>query len=265
MTATSPVITAEKLRHKLADGEKVVLLEIRRELDPDREEPGRLPGAHVVELVSQLAGRRHEGSGNNPLPDEEQIQESVRRWGIDEDSTVVVYTRENPAIATRAWWTLRWAGVPDVRYLDGGVAAWQAADGPLSTDPPEDGDGAFVVRVGSLPTLDAEQAAALARSGVLLDARPEAAYADGHIPGALSLPSAANLGADGLLRSDDDLRTRYVSLGADGERPLGVYCGGGVGATFDILALTKLGIPAALYPGSWSAWTSDPARPVEQG
>ncbi|MEU8177155.1 rhodanese-like domain-containing protein [Microbispora hainanensis] len=274
MTATpvevkSPVISAEELRRKLAKGRDVVLLEIRRKLDPAQGEQGRLPGAHVVELISQLAGPRHPGSGDNPLPGERQIQESVRRWGVNENSIVVVYTRENPAIAARAWWTLTWAGVPDVRYLDGGVDAWQAAGGELVTQAPPEREGDLTVKTGSLPTLDAGQAAALARSGVLLDARPDAAYTGlnggGHIPGALSRPSAGNLGADGLLKSDEDLRAEYAALGAGGERAVGVYCGGGVGATLDILALAKLGVTAALYPGSWSAWSSDPARPVATG
>lgn len=189
------VISAEQLRGSLDSERPVVILEIRREpATGEQVSEGRLPGAHSVTLTTELVGPPSKGAGNFPLPSEEQIQDAVRRWGIDHDSLVVVYSREAPALASRAWWTLRWAGVPDVRYLDGGLAAWTAAGGELSTAAPAVREGSFTVVLGGLPVLDTDAAGELARSGVLLDARDGASYSGdpsgGHIPGALSLPAA---------------------------------------------------------------------------
>ena len=271
--ATDVVISAAGLLAELAAGPDTVLLEVRREDSAEARaayQAGHLPGAHFVTVAAQLAGPRSALSGSYPLPAASAIQSDIRRWGINPGSLVVVYSPESPAIATRGWWVLRWAGVPDVRYLDGGAAAWQAAGGSLSTSEPAEGGGTFTVTTGSLPTLDTDDAAKLARTGLLLDARGPDAYAGGqagtgHIPGALSAPGTANVGADGLLKTAEELQAHYAALGADGQSEVGAYCGGGVAATLDILALTRLGVPAALYPGSWSAWSADPARPVATG
>lgn len=251
------LISPEKLRHKIEVGRDVVVLEVRRA--PGTE--SQVPGAHAVALETDLVGERSAGSGNLPLPSDQQIQDAVRRWGINSDSIVVAYSPENPALAARAWWTLKWAGVPDVRVLDGNA--------DLGTVPAKDAAGTFVVTTGSLPTLDADQAAELARSGVLLDARGVEGYVGesggGHIPGARSLPAGWLVGPDGQLKDDDELRTLYGSTGASGQVAVGAYCGGGTSATLTVLALAKLGIPAALYPGSFSAYSSDPERPVVAG
>jgi thiosulfate/3-mercaptopyruvate sulfurtransferase len=123
-----------------------------------------------------------------------------------------------------------------------------------------------VTRIGALPTLDSEQAAALARSGLLLDARNTAGYTDsGHIPGAISLPFDRLTGDDGRLLDDDELRRVYHAAGVNGQGVVGAYCGGGTTATLTVLGLAKIGIAAALYPGSFSAYSSDPARPVNVG
>lgn len=278
MTATGEqpadvVISAASLLAELAAGTDVVLLDVRRDDSAAARavyQAGHLPGAYFVTLTAQLAGPRSARSGTNPLPADSAIQADVRRWGINPGSLVVVYSAESPAIATRGWWVLRWAGVPDVRYLDGGVDAWVAAGGSVSTDEPAEGSGTFTVTTGSLPVLGPDDAAKLARTGLLLDARGPDAYAGGepgtgHIPGALSAPGTANVDADGLLKAREELQAHYAALGADGRPEVGVYCGGGVAATLDILALTRLGVPAALYPGSWSAWSADPARPVATG
>jgi len=265
------VITAEKLRRKLDAGRDVVVLEVSREpRGVEQDGAGHLPGAHQTSLSTHFAGPRSAGSGSFPLPTEDQLQSDVRRWGVTADSIVVVYSRENPALAARAWWTLRWAGVPDVRYLDGGADAWVAAGGDLSTQPPAEANGTFRVAVGSVPSVDTGAVGALAREGVLLDARgPDAYQGDGagggHIPGAVNLPGTANLAPDGRLKDDDELRELYRAAGVDGRTPVGAYCGGGVAAALDVLALARLGITAALYAGSFSAWSADPDRPVVTG
>lgn len=271
-TAVDPVISVEQLQKQLASERHVVVLDVRRDSDGDRRdryETGHIPGAHFVDFATELAGPRFPGSGNNPLPDKATVRASVEKWGIHDDTLVVVYTEASPATATRGWWVLRWAGLADVRYLDGGLPAWVASGAELSADEPEEGGGTAALALGSLPTVDAHGAAAAARDALLLDARPSSAYegagGGGHIPGAISLPGSQNVGADGLLRSDDELRELFAGAGALDGHPVAVYCGGGVGATLDILALDRLGIVAALYPGSFSAWSSDPSRPVATG
>ncbi|MBE9939366.1 sulfurtransferase, partial [Cellulosimicrobium cellulans] len=188
--------------------------------------------------------------------------------------------------AARAWWLLRWAGHDDVRLLDGGLPAWRAAGYPTEEGDvrPEPGD--VVVSPGGMPVLDADGAAGLAASGVLLDARAGERYRGevepvdpraGHVPGAVSAPTTDNLAADGTFLDPDALRARFVALGvaagtgsttegAAGEdaasRPVGVYCGSGVTAAHEVAALATLGVDAALYAGSWSQWSNDPDRPV---
>jgi thiosulfate/3-mercaptopyruvate sulfurtransferase len=273
---TNVVISVAGLQHLLASGADVVLLDVRRTVDeplPAEYAAGHLPGARFADHFNQLSGERTASSGKNPLPSDERIQAAVTEWGINPGSIVVVYAEDGGPTATRGWWVLKWAGVPDVRYLDGGLAAWTQAGGELTREIPPAGGGTVQVTTGSLPVIDPDQAAALARDGLLLDARYEADYlgdpalpGKGHIPGAVSAPFTLALHDDtGLLRSDDDIRAAYAALGADGTRPIGLYCGGGVGATIGVLVLTRLGIPAALYPGSWTQWSSDPARPVVTG
>lgn len=277
MSSVPPVISAAELAAALDAGSDVVVLEIRRDratipgqpaLAPAEPPAGHIPGAHAVDFT-ELVGPRTQISGDAPLPEEAQVRDLFERAGINDSSLVVVYSSDLASSATRAWWVLRWAGLPDVRYLDGGVHAWLAVGGELSQARPASGGGTARVRLGALPTLDADTAAALARDGHLLDSRPPAAYAGsaddatgGHIPGAHSLPGNENL-REGYFEDDDTLRSRYAPYltGA----PVGAYCGGGVAATLDVLALSKLGVTAALYPGSWSQWITDPTRPIATG
>ncbi|MGW0785626.1 sulfurtransferase [Streptomyces sp. NPDC002913] len=272
--AGNVLISASELDTVLREGVPVIVLEVGRETGEGRDPrisygEGHLPGAHYVEFETDLVGRPTGTTGNGPLPEVSGLQDRLRAWGVDDDSTVVVHTRQNPAVAARAWWVLRWAGVTDVRFLDGGFAAWQALGGPLDTGVPAPAAGTVVVRPGSLPVLTAEEAGRLAASGHLIDARGPQAYAGdpqragtGHIPGAHSVPGSDNFLA-GELRDATELRALYAPH-LDGHS-LGVYCGGGVSATTTVLALASLGVEAALYPGSWSAWITDPTRPAATG
>lgn len=278
-TRASVIIDADELIERLRSGPAPVILDVRhtpggssRRADYER---GHLPGAHWVELASQLAGSRSPGSGNNPLPEPAALQRDVRRWGIEDDRLVVVTGDTGAPSAARAWLVLTWAGVKEVRLLDGGNDAWVAAGGELVTEEPADEEGTFIVTPGSFPTIDADEAAALARTGILLDARGVKQYegapaidgapAQGHIPGALSAPTSENLDERGRLRSPDELRERFADIGVDGASPVGVYCGGGVAAAHEALALRSIGIDAPVFVGSWSAWSSDPSRPVAVG
>jgi thiosulfate/3-mercaptopyruvate sulfurtransferase len=263
------VISAGELKDLLASGADVVLLDVRRTADeplPEQYEAGHLPGARFVDHFVQLSGERTETSGKNPLPSSERIQAAVTGWDINPGSVVVVYAEGGGPTATRGWWVLKWAGVPDVRYLDGGLSAWVASGGELTTEIPPTGNGTFRVTTGSLPAIGPDEAAAQARDGLLLDARPAENYENGHVPGAASAPYTIALDEEtGLLKSDEEIREAYAALGADGSQPVALYCGGGVGATIGVLALAKVGIPATLFPGSWTQWSSDPNRPVATG
>lgn len=273
-------MSAEDLRDALGGAHPPVVLDVRWALgDPagrEHHREGHVPGSVYVDLESELAAPPSPGSGRHPLPDLARLQDAARRWGISTDSTVVVVDAVNGMSAARAWWLLRWAGVADVRILDGALAAWRRAGLDLETGERAPAAGDVVLRPGALPVLDIDEAAALAAAGdgVLLDARAGERYRGevepvdpraGHVPGALSAPTAANLSPDGTFLPADVLRARFAALGADGSSPVGVYCGSGVTAAHEIAALAVAGVDAALYPGSWSAWSSDPDRPVAVG
>jgi thiosulfate/3-mercaptopyruvate sulfurtransferase len=261
-------------------GPRLVVLDVRWRLGgpPPAEmyASGHLPGAVGVDLDRDLAAPVGDGNrGRHPLPEPGALQEALRRWGINADSTVVAYDDADGSSAARAWWLLRWAGLDDVRVLDGGIGAWTAAGLPLTTETPSPEPGNVVVRPGGMPVLDADAAAALAAGGgVLLDARAEARYRGevepvdpvaGHVPGARSAPTSGNVDESGRFLSPERLRERFARLGAAAGRPVGAYCGSGVTAAQEVLALELAGVPAALYAGSWSEWVADRTRPVETG
>jgi thiosulfate/3-mercaptopyruvate sulfurtransferase len=170
---------------------------------------------------------------------------------------------------------LRWAGIADVRLLDGGFAAWAAAGLPVGFRAPMPEAGDVTLSPGHLPVLDADAAAALARRGVLLDTRvrpnyiggatPPGAPRRGHIPGSVSAPVADLFTEAGPFADAATLRHLFAALGVDGTRPVGVTCGAGISAALGVAALASIGIEAAMYPGSWSAWSADPGRPVAIG
>jgi thiosulfate/3-mercaptopyruvate sulfurtransferase len=274
------LISAADLAHDLED---VVVIDVRWELTagrPPGADPiglaayraGHVPGAFFVDLDTELAGPPGDG-GRHPLPDPEVVQAALRRCGVRRDGRVVVYDARESVAAARAWWVLRWLGIDDVRVLDGGYAAWLAADLPVSTAPPQDRHGDVVVEPGRLPTIDAESAGRWPESGLLLDARAAERYAGevepldpvaGHIPGAVNSPTTDWLADDGTFRQDLAEHWREVSLGHEGQ-PIAVYCGSGITAAHQALALAEVGVDAVLYPGSWSEWVRDPDRPVATG
>ncbi|MFD0278704.1 sulfurtransferase [Kitasatospora sp. NPDC127111] len=272
----SPLVSVAGLQEALGSARPPVLLDVRWQLGgpPGIEDytAGHLPGAHFVALDTDLAapaGPPGRG-GRHPLPDVEEFGAALRRFGVSADRPVVVYDGATSLAAARAWWLLRWAGHPDVRVLDGGFAAWRAAGLPVTAEVPAPEEGDFKPVPGQLPTVDGDGAAAWARSGLLLDARAGERYRGetepidpraGHIPGAVSAPTTENVGPDGRFLPAAALAERFGALGA-GERETAVYCGSGVTAAHQILALAVAGVPATLYPGSWSEWSSDESRPV---
>ncbi len=272
MSRSDVLVDVDELAVALAGDEPPVLLDVRwalgQEDGHERYLAGHLPGAVFVDLETELAGPPSPRDGRHPLPDLAAFEAAARRWGITADRPVVAYDAVGGTSAARAWWLLRWAGQSAVRLLDGGIDAWTAAGHPLEAGSvtPEPGD--VVLEPGSLATIDADAAATW--TGSLLDARAAARYAGqvepvdpraGHIPGALSRPTTDNLRPDGTFLPDDELRARFAGLSG----PVAVYCGSGVTAAHEVAALAAIGIDAALYPGSWSQWSNDPARPAATG
>ncbi|WP_037672056.1 sulfurtransferase [Streptomyces griseus] len=276
------IISASELAGAVAGENPPVVLDVRWQLSLAKaagEPPfdgraeytaGHIPGAVYVDLDQELAAAPGE-RGRHPLPDVAEFGAAMRRAGVSAGTPVVVYDGGQGWAAARAWWMLRWTGHPDVRVLDGGLPSWQ---GQLSVESPTPAEGDFEPVPTPADLLDADEAAALARSGVLLDARAGERYrgevepidrVGGHIPGAVSAPTTENVGPDGRFLPAEELRDRFKALGASDGTAVGVYCGSGVSGAHEVLALAVAGVPAALYVGSWSEWSSDPSRPVAVG
>ncbi|MET1036724.1 MAG: sulfurtransferase [Aeromicrobium sp.] len=271
------LVTPEELTTALRGDHPPVVLDVRWKLGgpPGHGEylTGHVPGAVYVDLDDELAAHGEPTDGRHPLPSIDALQTAARGWGLDPGDSVVVYDGEGNMAAARAWWLLRWAGLTDVRLLDGALPAWVAAGGELTTDDVRPEPGTIELSSGALPTLDLETVADFPDHGVLLDARaPERFRGEvepidpkaGHIPGATSAPTGANLQDDGRFKDADDLRERFISVGVDPSSPVAVYCGSGVTAAHQAAALAIAGFEPALYPGSWSQW-SNHDRPVATG
>ena len=277
---TGILITAGELAGRLAVASPPTLLDVRWRLGgpPGRElyDAAHIPGAAFVDLDRDLAAAPGEG-GRHPLPATADFEQAMRRAGVRDGLPVVVYDDADSTAAARAWWLLRYFGHQPVRVLDGGFRAWAGGGYPVEAagqQRPTIAPGRFTARPGHLDLLDADGAASIARAGLLLDARAgeryrgETEHVDpvaGHIPGAVSAPTAENVNPDGTFRPAADLAARFAALGATGDRPVAAYCGSGVTAAHEVLALTLAGIPAALYVGSWSNWITDSTRPVAAG
>jgi thiosulfate/3-mercaptopyruvate sulfurtransferase len=276
MLLPGPIVSGAWLSEHLDD---VAALDVRYYLDGrsarDAYLRGHIPGARFVDLDTHLSAPASPGAGRHPLPDASVVTAALGRLGIGEHDPVVAYDDASGSIAARAWWLLRALGQP-VAVLDGGIAAWP---GELTTDEPV--VDAVERPPATWPTgrfLNIDDVLAhLDRPGaVLLDARAASRYAHGdptidprggHIPGARSAPWMGNLDmASGRLLPADQLRARFAAFGiGDGTR-VAAYCGSGVTACHDLLALAIAGVDdTALYTGSWSQWGADESRPTEQG
>lgn len=272
-----PLITVDELADTL---DELVVLDVRWRLGSetgwDEYGEGHIPTARWIDVKAALAGPAG-GGGRHPLPDPEVFGAAMRAVGVSAGSRVVAYDDYNHLPAARLWWLLRHHGHDDVRVLDGGWPAWRAAALPTeSGQGPSPARGDFQPRVpGRLRVLDAPAAAVLASSGVLLDVRDAVRYRGeqepidpvaGHIPGAVNLPASENLQPDGRFRDPAELRARLQSVGVTPDVASGAYCGSGVTASQQLLAMEVAGIPnGALYAGSWSEWITDPDRPVATG
>lgn len=236
-----------------------------------------IAGAAYAHLDRDLSGRPNGSNGRHPLPEAGALGETLGRLGIGGDTQVVAYDQGSGMFASRLWWLLRWLGHERAAVLDGGFAKWLSEGRPIEagrTTPPR---RPFEGRTQPHRLVDARQvAAAVGRSGWrLIDARAPARYrgeiepldrVPGHIPGAVNRPFTDNVDAAGTFRPPAGLRADFEA--AAGGVPMDhviCYCGSGVTACHNLLALEHAGLPGAkLYAGSWSEWSSDPSRPVER-
>jgi thiosulfate/3-mercaptopyruvate sulfurtransferase len=272
LVSGSPLVSVEDV------SAESTLLDVRWELNgpPGRPqyEEGHIPGAVFVDLETALAGPAGDG-GRHPLPAADDFEAAMRTAGVSGEKPVVVYDAGTSVAAARAWWLLRYFGHPEVNVLDGGFGGWVAAGLAIERGEVEAEPGDFVARPGGMRLLDAVGAEHLAAgAGLLLDARaPERFRGEhepidpvaGHIPGAVNLPNASLLDATGRFLDAGALRARFETAGARAGTEVGAYCGSGVSAAHEVLALEVAGIPGALYVGSWSEWIRDPTREVATG
>lgn len=275
------LISAGELARLLEADSDTVLLDVRWALGDDRgaeqHAAGHLPGAVFVDLETELSGPPDPAEGRHPLPAPQDFAAAARRWGINAHSTVVLYDATGALAAARGWWLLRHAGLTDVRVLDGGLDAWIAGGHRLESGAriPEPGDAN--PGWGHMPVIDIEAAASFPDHGILLDSRAAERYSGqsepidpraGHIPGARNRPTTENLTADKRFLDPAELARAYVQLGVGtgpGAPEVAAYCGSGVTAAHQVLALETIGVHAALFPGSWSQWSADPTRPGATG
>jgi thiosulfate/3-mercaptopyruvate sulfurtransferase len=274
------LIDTVQLQQLLAAASPVVLLDCSFDLvDPAAGErahaAGHLPGAIYVHLDRDLSSAKTGRNGRHPLPSREVFAATAGRCGVAPGVQVVAFDGQGGVYASRAWWMLRWLGHEAVAVLDGGIAAWQAAGGTLDSDPvvPK-ATAPYPARPPGMPTIDADTLQARLGSVRLLDARAAERFRGevepldpvaGHIPGATLRFFKDNIGPDGRFKPADELRRSFLAYGLAPQQTVH-QCGSGVTACHNLLAMTHAGLPGSLlYPGSWSEWCADPARPVARG
>jgi thiosulfate/3-mercaptopyruvate sulfurtransferase len=265
--------------HLHDDGVRVV--DVRWYLDPARRgrdayHTGHIPGSVFLDVDADLSapgGGRGRAVGRHPWPPAEQVERVMAGAGIGPGVTVVAYDDQSGSVAARLWFLLRAYGHDEAAVLDGGLTKWLAEGRPTTASVLDVAAAAFAARPRRDWVLTKEQMVARDPASLVLDARvPERFRGDvepidprpGHIPGARNAPFTENLtsGPDPVFLPADVLRQRFAGLGAEG-RDVIVYCGSGVTACHDLLALHRAGFDGRLYAGSWSEWSADPALAAE--
>lgn len=274
---TPPFVSAAALAAELRAARAPVVADVRWALDGSEGHhtylEGHLPGAVYVDLESDLSGPASLRDGRHPLPSPERFAQALGARGIGAGDRVVAYDVLGGVVAARLVWLLRAIG-QDAAVLSGGLAAWR---GPLERgEATRPATARTAVPWPQACLADADAVAALAGSpdAVVLDARERPRFRGehepvdaraGHVPGARNLPTSELMDAEGQLRDPETIRARAEEAGAVGSGEVVAYCGSGVTACFDLLALEAVGVRGRLFPGSWSAWAADPARPVSTG
>lgn len=262
----------------LLDDDRLILLDCRADLT-DHEASrrwfaeGHIPGAQQAHLEDDLSGPVIPGlTGRHPLPAAAEFVRRIQHWGINEDSIIVLYDQHKGMFAARAWWLMRWFGLKDVRVLNGGYELWLESTGLESRRTKSVNASFFAPQPVANMIADAQQLKKPATNTLLLDARALPRYRGdeepldskaGHIPGAWNADFSGNLQADGRFKTAEELKQRFSPV--IGQNAI-CYCGSGVTACHNILAMTEAGLPMAkLYPGSWSEWITQPDHPIATG
>ena len=270
MSAFGPLISADWLHAHIGDPD-VRVIDFRWYLvgrqGAEEYANGHIPGAAFVEL-DDVTGK---GPGRHPLPTLEQFQAAIRMAGVDDATAVVVYDDVGGSVAARLWFLLRWFGHERQAVLDGGLQAWGE---PLETDAPHVREGRFKARRPDRSRIFDFDEVARQRGVPVIDSRAGERYRGekepvdpkaGHIPGARNAPFMGNLQEDGRFKPREELRRRFEEVGVDPEEGAVVYCGSGVNACHNLLAMELAGVKnVRLYEGSWSDWSSRDA-PVATG
>ncbi|MYN15293.1 sulfurtransferase [Rugamonas sp. FT107W] len=278
------LISASDLSQHLTD-DNWVILDCRHDLmNPNAGRDGfaigHIQNAQFAHLDTDLAGPKVGADGKfrgrHPLPERATLIETLRGWGVNDDTQVVAYDAHGGMFAARLWWLLRWVGHPAVAVLDGGLAAWQAQGLPMVTPVGARARGTISEQPSLVPTVSVDDVVAnlATQARTVVDARAADRYrgenetidpVGGHIPGAKNRFFKDNLNADGRFKDAAQLREEWAPLFASAPQAI-MQCGSGATACHNLLALEVAGLPgAALYPGSWSEWCADPARPVATG
>ena len=222
-----------------------------------------IQGAVYGQIRDVFAGEPTLHTGNLPLPRPDKLESELKSWGVDQDTEIILYG-PSMALAARGWWILRWAGLSNVKVLDGGLRAWINQGGAVA-------QGDFVptrratsenlkLKTGQLPEIHVSEVMTLLPDVILIDARDESSYLAGCIPRARNLPSSEQWTPAMNLRTIDEIRQLYKDVGVRKDSDVVVYCGGGVLSAFSVLTLSALGIVPRLFVGSWSEWNKDPKR-----
>jgi thiosulfate/3-mercaptopyruvate sulfurtransferase len=274
-------MSQEQVLERLMSGKRQVLADCRFQLGQPGQgrlayEQGHLPGAVYLDLEEDLSGPVGLHGGRHPMPDLGVLSLKLGERAIDRDTAVIVYDDQGGAMASRLWWLLRFMGHEQVYLMDGGFSRWQAAGYPVNDEPPLAAKPkVFGSRVKNLQLVVMEDVRQKLEwpGTVLIDSREPKRYRGeeesidkkaGHIPGAVNRFWKDNLDADGLWKDREALKERFASISPDQE--IIVYCGSGVTACPNLLALAEAGRPdAKLYLGSWSDWISHEENPVATG
>jgi thiosulfate/3-mercaptopyruvate sulfurtransferase len=276
------LVTPQELAAHL-DDPRWVVFDVRHELtDPARGpklySEGHIPGAHFLHVDHDLAGHHTGTNGRHPLPEPAHLARKVAERGVTPETQVVIYDDMGGNYAVRLWWMLRWLGHGHVALLDGGYPRWLAEKRPVTTEVPPLRPGSFTPRPQLGATVDAPFLERFSQDDSirLIDARAGERFRGeqetidpvaGHIPGAVHRFWKSNLEADGRFKAPAALRSEFESVLA-GVAPGQVVhsCGSGVTACHNLFAMELAGLRGSrLYPGSWSEWCADPARPVARG
>lgn len=280
---TSPLISVSELNNAQLSGKPLLIFDCSFDLSDyakgrreyDRE---HIPGAVFADLHTNLSSPLESAAsgGRHPLPQREFFADWLAKVGLSQDTLAVVYDRNRFNFCGRLWWMLRWVGHANVAVLDGGLQAWKASGGQITSEGQARAPGNFQLAPSLTSLVDADYVfTQLGQADhVLIDARAPERYRGqvepidrvaGHIPGAINRPFAANLRDDGTFKSPAELRSEFMQLLNGEGKNIIHYCGSGVSATPNVLAMELAGLgSSALYGGSWSDWSSRDGYPVNK-